>query len=265
MQTNNYSNKKRKTTNAPKKRPRKSTAYKKNAAYNTNKMLKKLFKNKEYKCVDISENDAITAANDGMRNYFINGAVQGTQFFQRLGSKFTMKSVQLRVQIYPNIGQEFFPAEFISIKLVYDKNPNGNYPVSSDLYLSTFKDGQVTGNAIAFPPVTNRSRFRVLREWNKYMPAIQSVANGGNVVAPWLVGGSPVKGESMFAIDEYIKLKDLPTTWLKANLTPGEGGNTGELAECVTGALYLIAMKSNVTNQSTWNMNFNARVVFEDN
>lgn len=250
MQTSNTPSKKRKYT--------KKRTYKKKANPNTyaNKMIKKLIKNKEYKVVDQEATDWLVTTATGQLNYVLNLNKMGTAFYNRVGNKFTMKSIHIRLQLFPNILQPLMSQDLIRVLLVYDRNPNKQYPLAIDILKDTDLNGNSTVDSWSFPNPSNKSRFKIIRDWSKFMPEIDvGVLNQGQM--PYYVGGGTNKG-GIYFIDEYIKLKDLPTCY-EYNVA-----NTGTMQELQTGALYLIALKSQQTGEKTWELEYNSRLIFED-
>ena len=249
----NYSN-----PNKKRKLPKKRTYKKKpNSTNYANKMIKQLIKNKEYKIVDSTAYEWMPAASAGMLNWVLNLNLQGTNFFNRVGNKFTMKSLHLRIQLNPDVLNPIINQDVCRIMLVYDKNPNKAYPVVGDILLNTNKTGVTRTDSWSFPNPVNKQRFKIIRDWVKYTPEIYSgVTNPG--VAPWSFGGGSNKGNNPYVIDEYIKLKGLPTVY-------NNSGNIGALAEMNIGALYLIAFKTEEPESHTWNIEYTARLIFEDN
>nr|WAE42688.1 MAG: capsid protein [Cressdnaviricota sp.] len=98
----------------------------------------------------------------------INEVQQGAAFYNRIGTKITVKSIAVNLNFYT--AENFIATGLCNIRcmVVYDRQTNGAYPVISDIlsvndsgYTAAF--GQSTGINMS-----NRARFLVLRDkrWN---------------------------------------------------------------------------------------------------
>lgn len=257
MQTNSY-NKKRKYT--PKKK-----VYRKKRNTNTttyaNKMIKKLLKNQELKVVDNEDSMSITQwQGTGPRQWLLNGVKNGTAYYNRIGHKFTMKSLHLRLFLFPTPTVIDTEEDAIRIMLVYDSRPGGALPGKTDILQDVDKDGTLSTDTMSFPNANNKSRFKIIRDWVKYTPIIVTAVNSTGQ-APYMVGGGSSKDQQVYVIDEYIKLKDLETVWLGNK----DIANTGTVNEITKGGLYLCVGKDKQDNIQSWYVEWNSRLIFNDN
>lgn len=182
----------------------------------------------EKKFVDIqigSPGAGIPPSSDGSFA-LINGVVLGSGFWNRIGSKITMKSAHVRLQCYPRQSPNEDPNEIIRFSLIYDRNPNGAYPTLSTIFSDYTKSGSNTTTVMSGINPTNSTRFIILRD------EFVSVLNldGASELEPIAEGLRDTTG--LGYKNWYVKLKDLETVY-------GSDG-TGTIANINAGALYLV-------------------------
>lgn len=194
----------------------------------------------EKKFVDVqigSPGQGVPPSSDGSFA-LINGIVLGSGFWNRIGSKITMKSAHVRLQLYPRTSTNEDPNEIIRFSLIYDRNPNGAYPSLSTVFSDYDKTGGNNTTIMSGINPTNSTRFIVLRD------EFVSVLNldGQSELEPISEGLRDTTGLGFK--NWYVKLKDLETVY-------GSDG-TGTIANINAGALYLLVFTNivNATNPS---------------
>jgi len=88
----------------------------------------------------------------------INEIQQGATVYNRVGSKILMKSIRLRMMLFPALGTAM---NFMRVAIVYDRQPNGAYPTIGDIFAE-----DVTGTTTHTAPlnIANVRRFTPLRD-----------------------------------------------------------------------------------------------------
>nr|WAE42718.1 MAG: capsid protein [Cressdnaviricota sp.] len=148
----------------------------------------------------------------------INLITAGSSFFNRIGRKIEMKSIQIRGSIgITNVGNT--QADYGRVMLVYDRQFNGAYPSITDILEDTVQAGTNTTNVQSGMNLNNRDRFQVI--WDNRVALPPNDASGSSVqnMQP-----------SEFSLDVFKKLKNLVTQY-KADSSPAVVGDiaTGSL------------------------------------
>jgi len=201
---------------------------------------------KEVKCLDfINATTAIvTYANvvgaatlaTGLTQIF--SPQQGTGFYNRIGNKTCIKSIKLDFDLDTADGVNT-AAPTVRYLLIYDKFPNGAYPIYSDILKDLIQDGNaVTGFSVGLN-MNNSKRFVILRD--KYV-ALQ----------PFLTDTS-ADGVNIHC-KEYIK-RELPNQF-KGNTNPMT------IADISEGALYFFVMSDTAAASNIGS--FHCRVRYYD-
>lgn len=201
----------------------------------------------------------------------LNLVIQGTQVSQRIGTKITMKSLRLKLNIMQvnNPLHDEMPLP-VRLLLVYDRQASCNvYPtmwqfiggvnqlgaeVSSEIMLNT-------GNL--FPRYYER--YLIVRDWTFYTPGVETYIgqvppDQDDLRARAICHSSsygPAVPASSWCIDEYIDLKDLGTTYA-SNM------NDGTIEMISTGALTLYWYTDSDVGQNNFYMMGTARLKFYD-
>lgn len=177
----------------------------------------------------------------------VNLAQQGTELSQRVGNKICMKSLRLRFQIITY--QAIATPNYLRFMVLYDRQPNGNYPSPTDL-LSTFKqDG--TNEAGLYDSNINPNfmeRFTNLYDVLQELPPIETSSDD-----PTQVAGAT--DQKTFCIDKYIKLKSLQTVFSGTD-------DPQTISDVQTGALLILVMGDQADN--AWCLSGNVRLRFHD-
>jgi len=136
----------------------------------------------------------------------------------RIGVKIKWKSIQVRALF--QFGSTQSVVQSAAIAFIYDRYPNGNLPLVSDIF--------ATDHSLSLLNDGNRTRFVVLRRMDFVTgPAASNYPNQG-----------------MYEIDEYIKLKGLPAEYAGSVAT-------GSIGDVRIGALYAVYLGSETTTGST--------------
>lgn len=177
---------------------------------------------------------------------------QGPNISQRIGNKISLKSLRVRFDIAPN-GNDVPIESSARLMVIYDRNPNGAYPVISNMLAANRQDGSTNAGTMWSSINTNLlDRFVVLMDEFLILPAFNGTTgiDGTQVVGPTTQDG--------FRVDKYIKLKGLETVF----------NNTASpltIANVQIGALYLVSWGNVAPAASAWSWVGETRLRFQDN
>jgi len=163
---------------------------------------------------------------------------QGSAISERIGAKIKWKSIQVRGTMKPGTSQA--APEIASLLFVYDRFPAGAVPGASAILAAVHANSLLND--------ANRQRFVIVRRMDY-------------VVGPFtgLAAAEPSVANSVYFIDEYIKLRGLNATYV------GTGGDaSGQIADFRTGALYVLPVGSNNTPANSPAIDLNIRTRFAD-
>lgn len=233
---NNYSNSNSKRKYTPKKR------YSKKYPQKTSFPMYKTPK-KEIKTVDQPYQGQVmsTTATFTCLNLPVNGAA----FYNRIGNQISGKSVRLYGQVIPSGNTTAGVPEYCRAMLVYDRQPNGAFPVIADILTDNASNGTTTTRVTSNPNMANSERFKILRDWKYAIPNNTTTGSDPQIY--------DYKGDYKF--DEYVKLKGMDTKF-KAS-----AGSIGDIA---TGALYLVTYGDQTSSTAGYIFMFNTRYRFYD-
>lgn len=175
---------------------------------------------------------------------FLNIPVLGTEFYNRVGRKIYMKSIQIQ-GILQNASTG--STDLGRILIVYDTQTNGNAIAFSDVLQDASAAAASSGTSMI--NLNNRQRFRIIKDQFFYFPA---VTNTGGVLTNTQPNMDAV--EKPFYIDWYIPLNMLETVYNAANAGAG--------TDIISGALFIMLVTKNFDNQ--WAFTFNTRLRFYD-
>jgi hypothetical protein len=179
----------------------------------------------------------------------------GSSYFQRVGSKITMVSLQLRgeINLWPPLTQEERdPNPCLGrIIVVYDRQINGVIPNTSNVLELRKADGTATFDAAGGINMDFRDRFLVLWEQTIYFPA-QANAN-----ITGAVNTTTNKGHNELLVDAFIKLPNLVATFDKGT-TPNPA-----IGDIKTGGLLVLFVTDGKTK--TRNCAVFSRLRYYDN
>lgn len=190
--------------------------------------------------------------NDAAQYYLLNGLINGSGFYNRIGRKVSLKSVRVRGQIYPDNDTADGTSQYFRIIILYDKQPNQAFPPITDI-LATFNNaGAPTTTAYSFLNITNSDRFVILRDTPFHISdnALTGLYNQDANVMDYKNKGN---------YDEYIDLKNVETGYSNTS--------TGAIGDIQTGALYMVlygTAPAATANENVYRFNFTARLRFWD-
>lgn len=177
---------------------------------------------------------------------------QGPNIAQRIGNKVGLKSLRVRFDI-ATTGNSIDNTSSARFMIVYDRNPNGAYPVLNNILAASRQDG-TQGNGTMWSSINTNllDRFVVLMDEFLILPPID-IVQGSNGL--YLVGPTT---QDTFKIDRYIKLKGLETVFNNTATPLG-------IANVQIGALYLISWGNVVPAAAPWCWVGETRLRFTDN
>lgn len=161
----------------------------------------------ELKVID-TDLSAITGFDTTGSVTLLNGIAQGTDYNTRIGRKFTMKTLYVRMSLQPGAtAANIALARFI---VVYDRQANGQAPAITDV-LTAVNDSSLNN-------LTNRDRFVIITD-KVYKVGLSTSMESG---------------------------RQIFKKYLKCNLEVTNGGTGATIASIQTGSLYLLTMGDKV-------------------
>ena len=185
----------------------------------------------------------------------LNGTAPGTNFYQRVGRKISMKSVRIQALVVPSrANAAAVNNQNARVWLIYDRSPTGSTPAAADIFANVDQGGTVITNANSLANLNNRSRFYVLREQFLYLPALG--VSGANPAQEYANSVDLNAKDSQARIDWFVSLKDLATIYQ---------GDTAGISSVASGALYLVTFSTGDTNATgAWALSGTSRLRFVD-
>lgn len=186
----------------------------------------------------------------------LNGIQSGPDFNQRIGRRIHMKSIAFRGQIrWVDKGASNTAAgDFLRIMVIYDRQPNNNLPVLSDIILSVDQIGNTSSSAYDGLNMNNSDRFLVLRD-RIITTQTQQGGAATNSVEP--MQASTASPSSKWEFNDFIKLKDLETKF-SGTATPVTA------AQITEGSLFLVCFGNKASAAANYNLAFQARLRYID-
>lgn len=178
----------------------------------------------------------------------LNDVGVGAGFYQRVGRKIEMKSLEFKVHIRPGDGAStgvtgladgIYGGGMYRFLVIYDTQTNGVAPVISDILQCVNSLGTnvvLTSNALV--NLNNRERFKVLRDIELRMPQFATV---GGVITGSLMDLD--QKNYVNEISDYVKLKGLPVQY-KADAATVPTAFPVSSANIATGAVYLVLLSN---------------------
>lgn len=207
------------------------------------------YRSNELKSVDTTGGDITGDISTTAVITVLNTPLLGSAFYNRIGNKISLQSLQLKLNINLTTGNGLLTInDYARFSIVYDRAPNGSFPTVADVYRDFNLIGAGASNAFSNPNLSNKERFTILMDHHVYLPALR--ANGVETL-----NSRPYLNQD-FNIFRYIRLNNLDVTFR------GSGGGIGDLS---TGALLLIVYSANVLpNNAGYNYTGTARVRYYD-
>jgi len=159
----------------------------------------------------------------------LNGIAAGTDYNQRDGRRAIIDSVSIQGDLFYSSTTLAHPADLVRFMIVYDKQANGAQPLITDILNFA--------NADSFYNINNLGRFEVLSDWTSTLPQVPAATTSAVY---------------------FPKIK------LNKRISRGTeySGTGGGIATISSGALYLIAIGSQVTGSNNTVLEMSARVMF---
>ena len=181
----------------------------------------------------------------------LNGTTNGSNFWNRLGSRASMKNIYIK--LFWNKNPAYAPADVFSpnaiyrISLVYDKQTRGAAPLVSDIWANIDNSGSLTSSLSAAMNPESRDRFVVLMD-KFYNTWAQTDYGSYNTT---------ISAGRSTMIKKFIKLKNAEVLY--------NTGNTGTVSDIESGGLFLILHCSVVaTADAPFNFTYNTRLRWTD-
>ena len=181
----------------------------------------------------------------------LNPVQQGPAYYNRIGSRIELSSVNLRGLINPLTVKNATQANDIGrIIIFYDRQTNGVLPTQVDLLQTRDQGGNATNVGISPINLDNRDRFLIIRDYQVFFP------ESDNVGITRFVNTQSKEGNNEYNINMHIKLKGLQTMF-KSTSNPITAG------DIATGGLFIgfISHTTTATKSCTWT----ARLRYKDN
>nr|UOF81670.1 capsid protein [Cressdnaviricota sp.] len=182
----------------------------------------------ELKFLDVSVSNLQFNSTGTIR--LLNGIVQGTDYNQRIGRQIILKSIYLRMYLFPNAAATNV-GDVLRIILGFDEQPNGALPIVTDILTSA--------STTAANNLNNRDRFKILVD--KTFPVGQAIT--ANAVAP---------------------IRGFKKVYKKCNWPVTYSGTTADIASLATGSLFILTVSENVAGITCWDANYHSRIRFTD-
>lgn len=176
----------------------------------------------------------------------MNGITVGSNFWNRMGSRISMKSLYFKLLFLSNgayTGPGAGTTPVYRFSLVYDKHNKGVTPNVADIWAQVDGSGSLSSGITSSTNPLGRDRFVIL--WDKIM-VVRSDAAGE---AATFTGRNAM-------IKKYMKLKNSEALY--------NTGNTGGISDIESGALFFIAQCDKTTAQSPFAIYLNSRLRWTD-
>lgn len=191
----------------------------------------------------------------------VNIPIQGAAFYNRIGTRIGMKSLNIRGWIQPSATNTAASAwDFGRWILIYDRQPGsagtGAFPAIASLLLEYNSAGATNTSAWSGVNQILKDRFTIIRDKNFGLPplGVSAVAPAQNPADAFF---PDPREKNSFMINEHIKLAGLEAHYNQTN-----GGTIGDIA---TGALYIVTLaQTSTAAQGAWAFLGTARLRYTD-
>ena len=175
----------------------------------------------------------------------LNGSQTGAGFWNRIGSKIRMKSIQMKGSIV----QALTSVEgYLRMVVVYDKQANGAFPTLSTVFETRDNAGAQTNTVYSMMKTESRDRFEILKDETWRSPSATYTA-GVQTNGPSFPGV-----DNEFEFNCFVKLKNRKATY---------NASTGAIGDITTGSLFVYFIAAGTDN--AWTCNWTSRLRFYDN
>jgi len=201
----------------------------------------------DVKCVDVPKTTitgVIVPTNPLIFN--LNVCQAASAFYNRIGNKISMKSLQINYQIQISTSNTVVVADDLCrVIIFYDRQPNGSNPSYSDLISSYDEAGNISSTVFDGINFNNKDRFIILANiWHK-LPGLG-------------IGGIPPTTATLIYpnscelhVERFIPLNGLEALY-KAS--------AGTIGDITTGALSMFVINANTGN--AWGFDGHTRLKF---
>lgn len=191
--------------------------------------------------------------NNVLNPKLLNGIIEGAAFYQRVGRKIEMKSLQIKGWMAPDENTTQDITQRGRILIVYDRQANGVAATWDDVIQSYSNTGAVSNGSLDFVNLDNRDRFVILRDIEMIMPSVTRIGTVDVFMQGTASHGNSAGEE--FMINEYIPLKGLVTQFK---------GATGGIGDISTGSLLFFTHGTSGPNESGWFTQVACRLRYRD-
>jgi len=195
----------------------------------------------EKKVIDINTTQFNIEAT-GTQLQLLNGCIAGSQNFNRIGRKITMKNLQIRGQFL--LTDDTTLMTVVRMIVVYDKQPNGAAPTFANIIQSQNISGTAESLFASFVNLDNRDRFEIVRDYQYSLGSRSTVATQ-----------SIAQGPGVICVNEFIPLGGREVVF--------NAGTAGTVGDITTGALYAFFI-SNTPNATGCISQLSFRTRFTD-
>lgn len=178
----------------------------------------------------------------------LNGIQEGSSFYNRIGRKVNMKSLHFTGHI-DQTGNGGGVDDYIRIMIIYDQQPNGNFPATADILLNYNNAGATETNSHSHLNLNNRDRFSIVADIRLETSHDTGAASDG------LLGMYTLQETN---VNRFIKLKNLVTQYKSTT-------NPAAIGDITTGALYLFTLGQNAVATAAYQLLFTSRLRYLDN
>lgn len=165
----------------------------------------------------------------------LNLIAAGSSFFNRVGRKVEMLSVELAFQFGIVSQTVTTPQDWARILIVYDRQTNGANPTISDILQDSDSLGANSFSVTAGLNLNNRDRFLVIYDERIQLPGLTNTAGVLTNIYPNSFGGRNGMSSGYGNIHIYRKLRGLVTHYKADTATPVVG-------DIATGGLFIITL-----------------------
>lgn len=205
----------------------------------------------ELKCLDtFNTNYPLDVTN--VNPSLLNGIKEGAAFYERIGRRIEMKSLQITGYLSPIPARSQDVTLMGRILIIYDSQANGTTPVWSTVIKNYKWDGTTESAYNSLINLDNRNRFEMIRDYKFVLPSVTRDVTPKDT----FVQGTSVhctKQAQEFIIDDYIKLKRRVTQY---------SASTADAGAVSTGALWIYAYGIGV---AAWEAQISTRLRYYDN
>lgn len=210
----------------------------------------------ELKSVDSPVGNAPTAlAINTTANFQGMNLVQsGAAFYNRIGRKITMRTLHFTAQIQATIPGAVIAdgiAEYLRILIIYDRQPNGNFPVVGDILANYDNAGTATTTAFSNINMNNSDRFKIIRDIRIAIPTNDTVDQSAHETS--IIDYTTNRTN----INEFIRLGDLETQYSTTT-------NPAAIGDITTGSLFVMTYGSAPANNAGYTLKWSSRLRYRD-